>query len=853
MTRTVLNWAVLGVLALAAIAASAGTALAAAAPTLATGTNTPEADGVHLRGYVTPEGSAVTSCEFRYGLTSSYGQSAPCVGLIGSGTAPKEVRRTLAGLTPGATYHLQLIATNAEGTTATEDSIFEVPAEEKGESCPNEARRAEQHSTFLSDCRGYEMASPFSKLGSQVMPGSERTRAAADGSAITFSSLGGFADTRGGNIATEYMAVRDGVAGSSGWATHAITPTQPALTVDGALGFIEGVYEGEFSPDLSHGVFFSLGPLAEEPGTSPLHDLYLRDDLRVPGPGSYQLISRSASPVPPPENQRRHEVVFAGSSADFSHLIFESMLPLTSESTASLEPEVPNLFEWENGSVRLVGVIPPPGQTECGPTPLASCEAAPLSWAGPGPNAGGWPVSRPISADGDRVFFSVPFEGCDNGSQQQCGDLYMRVDHSRTVLLNASEKTNGSGSGGADARGDVGAQYWDASVDGGRIFFTSKDALTDDAPENGELKLYRYSVAPDGEGHHLTFVSADRQPIGFGADTGVTAVLGSSSDGSTVYFTTFENQLAPGGPAFVASAAPESVFAWRDGTISFIGSIPNGDLRHNALGVHADDERASRVSADGRFVAFRSSLGTGLTGYNHGSCPGNGTGGGTCFELYIYDSLTHRLSCASCNPTGTAAAADASDVSEPNSGLGASLPGNHLDHALSADGRYLFFSTAEALLPEDTNGVSDAYEYDTETGRVHLLSTGTSPDPSYFLDASESGRDAFVATNQRLVGWDGDPAMDIYDVRIGGGLPEPVSKVVCQGESCRGPASAPPASPRSGTTTFAREGNRTKPPQRPGCRRSSHRSQRPQRRCHSHHSKRHHPRRSKHHKTGGHR
>ena len=43
------------------------------------------------------------------------------------------------------------------------------------------------------------------------------------------------------------------------------------------------------------------------------------------------------------------------------------------------------------------------------------------------------------------------------------------------------------------------------------------------------------------------------------------------------------------------------------------------------------------------------------------------------------------------------------------------------------------------------------------------------PDPSFFADASASGRDAFIFTRSRLVGQDQDELHDVYDVRAGGG------------------------------------------------------------------------------------
>jgi hypothetical protein len=117
----------------------------------------------------------------------------------------------------------------------------------------------------------------------------------------------------------------------------------------------------------------------------------------------------------------------------------------------------------------------------------------------------------------------------------------------------------------------------------------------------------------------------------------------------------------------------------------------------------------------------------------------------------------------------------------------------HLNHSLADDGRRVFFSSGEALVPQDTNGKVDAYEYDAASGTLHLLSSGADPTDSYFMEASRTGDDVFILTRERLVGWDADGGYDIYDTRVGGGVPDPVAHIACTVETCRGPVSAPPA------------------------------------------------------------
>jgi hypothetical protein len=81
-----------------------------------------------LNGTVTPDGSAITSCSFEYGPSSSYGQSVPCLEDVGSGEEPVAVHADLSGLSPGAAYHFRLVASNANGTAEGADQTFTTPA-----------------------------------------------------------------------------------------------------------------------------------------------------------------------------------------------------------------------------------------------------------------------------------------------------------------------------------------------------------------------------------------------------------------------------------------------------------------------------------------------------------------------------------------------------------------------------------------------------------------------------------------------------------------------------------------------------------------------------------------------------
>ena len=83
---------------------------------------------VTLNGTVNPDGSPATAY-FEYGLTTSYGTTAP-VGLDpADGTTAVPVSATLSGLTSGATYHYRLTSANALGASSTADGTFSTPVD----------------------------------------------------------------------------------------------------------------------------------------------------------------------------------------------------------------------------------------------------------------------------------------------------------------------------------------------------------------------------------------------------------------------------------------------------------------------------------------------------------------------------------------------------------------------------------------------------------------------------------------------------------------------------------------------------------------------------------------------------
>jgi hypothetical protein len=663
------------------------------------------------------------------------------------------------------------------------------------EGCSNEALRAEQRSTFLADCRAYEMASPPDKNGVDVLLTTMRMRVAEDGDAVGFAALGGFAETLGVSVAADYVSVRSHAAdpGNSGWSTHGISPVQRALSLGDVLAGHEPLYTGRYSPDLRKGVFFAASPLTDNPMVAGVPNLYRRTDLLTPGAGSYDLLTGcplcdqtgtalngSADTL----SQILFRPVFAGASSDFNHVVFESAQALTEDAPAQPPDCNPakapfsfacgmRLYEWDNGTLHLAGILP-------------DGSAADASFAGQGASKA---VQVPgVVSDGldghVRVFFTQPTDETGRTLSQAAGDLsgeiainrslagnlFMRVDHTVTEQLNLSERST------ADPFAP--ASFLDASSDGTRAFFMTPQALTDDAPAGSGQKIYMYDASkPGADPHNLTLVNKDAEPAD--GTAGAESVIGVSHDGHYLYFIS-NGELVSGGPLFGSW-----IYLWHDGTITRVAPVQAGDSAREqaATGfVWVLDPQQSRVSADGRALLFSSISGEGLTGYDHGNC-GSYLGTG-CRELYVYRADTHSLECASCNPSGAAAQGMATDfLGENTVGGTRSDPPNTLP--LSADGSRVFFSSPDALVPQDVNGRYDAYEYNVTSKTVSLLSSGKNPSDSYFINASPSGNDAFVLTRDRLVGWDRDEGYDLYDVRVDGGFPEPTQEPPCTADSCR--------------------------------------------------------------------
>jgi hypothetical protein len=404
------------------------------------------------------------------------------------------------------------------------------------------------------------------------------------------------------------------------------------------------------------------------------------------------------------------------------------------ESYKQILPDVPGgtsqLYEIVDGTTRLVSVI--------GGAP-ASADAR----LGAGRGATYFAIApdrRAVSADGSHVFFNSG------------GELYARIDGRRTVMLSASRV------GGHEGEPSGGAQFEGAADDGHLVTFTSAAALTDDASAGGGL--YSYDLRDDRL--HLL------------ADAPSFAIndMKTTPDGERIYFQT---ATAIGG---VSGTTGANLWVARtDGSdLHLVGGVDPGD---SALWGHGENYNAVAVSPDSRRVAFASAAN--LTSYDSGGMQ----------QVYVYDAVARKVTCASCPPDGAPATGLAS-LHNPEASI-PTAPRNFTD-----DGR-LFFETPQALVAADDDAKADVYELGPDG--VRLVTPATSVD-AHFIDNSADGSTVFVLTRAGLVRADVDGGnADIYAVRVGGGFPDPPAP--CAGVACRGPESPLPVGPPGAGTTTA--------------------------------------------------
>jgi hypothetical protein len=308
------------------------------------------------------------------------------------------------------------------------------------------------------------------------------------------------------------------------------------------------------------------------------------------------------------------------------------------------------------------------------------------------------------------------------------GPLYLRQDGTTTVPISVSHRPAASST-------PVQAQFIGASPDGRYVEFSTAcgcavDGLTPSAPDGPGL--YRYDVVSGG----MTYLAPDAN-------------------------NTSANVPRPERNAIVFENGAYELYYAQGGTATKIATLD-------------DYAGIVRGSDSGRYYVFATT--TKLTSYDNAGH----------LEVYLYDADTADLSCASCrNDGGTGS----SSVQLAAPATNETILARYKPRVVLDDGT-VFFDTTDPLVGADVNGTRDVYAY--RSGRASLISRGTLPTSSQFVEATPDGSDVFFSTNDQLVDQDKDTIIDMYDARVGGGFSPPnPGPVPCAGSECREAGSGP--------------------------------------------------------------
>jgi len=784
-----------------------------------------QADGTALTlgGEVNPDGVKVSACKFEYGTEAGiYPNTAECArtAQIGEGESAVPVGPEVSGLQPDTQYHFRLVATNANGTNIGEDETFFTST-------------APQIAGESSSSVGSDEAALGAQIGAAGLMTTYRVEygPAAEpgfGSSTTDAGLGN---------AESSMPVTvqlSGLQPNTEYHFRFAATNSLGTTYGAPVVFRTFASSGASSSALPDARFYELVTRSGEDSDAyaPTNNASGRETLETyrmvaasengntlayiadPAPGgngaagngfgNQFLGTRSPggawySRVISPTGLKINSGAYQGFSSDLSVGVASSPpdQPITSEASLNCN----TFYSYTAGDDSFQALFT---KTR---NPEETCNG---------------PAYAGASADGSHIAFEMPTALTPEAPGAEEADLYDSSGGQLNVVNISPE-----GIPVANAAFGSPAETFKSRVvskDGSRMFWTdlnnhdlyvredngtpqAKTALVAEGGEyataNSEGTLAFFTKAGDLYSFDLT----DGQTSDLAHGGEVQGVVGASEDGAYVYFVGKGALKGPAGETLHDSQgeAPqtgdENLYVSHEGSVQFIVRLAEGDnadwqrsvWEEGFGGTGADVFTTAEVAPGGHGLVFESSLN--LTGYDsHGTS-----------EVYIYETNAGKVYCASCSPTGLLPVAGGGMLS---------LPTGHaqLPRWISADASKVFFESAEPLVPQETSGKTEVYEWEREgtggcqrgEGCLHLLSVGAVGQESIFLDASASGDNVFFATRAQLLSEDQSDNTVIYDARVG---TKPVTPPACTGTGCQGVPPAPPIFATPSSVTFNGVGN----------------------------------------------
>jgi hypothetical protein len=723
-----------------------------------------------LGAHINP-GGLKSTYYFEWGITTSYGKRVPATfdRQLGAGGETLVAKEAINSLTSATKYHFRVVASNGKGTIEGGDEVFET-----------------LNSCGMVDGRCYELVSPADKgpvgaAGDVVALGKELTfQAHPTQPAIGYMMAYGLP---GATSSSEviYAAKRS----PTGWSSSQLSA--PALMASGQPGSSLPSKGWGLSTDLDCGVFSSPQPLAPGTPSGPLIDTSA--NLFKRGSDGKWTVITNLEPTNAQTEPGLYAYRLAGMSPQCDRVIFTTKYRYP----GILAPGGWKAYEWSSGVLSPVGMIP--GSVE----PVATSVGAGPGGGGvgDGENTNYW---NAISTDASRVYFTaVSKTGGDTGREA----VFLRENGA--VAKDVSQSKTGTAN-------DDDSIYQVASEDGSRVLFTARKGLATNgssvgpnacASDGSGCDLYEYVVAGDT----LTDLSVD--PDGAGA--GVAGVLGASSDGTRVYFAA-RGQLVPGQGKTEAENLADSTYGiyFSDaGTLKFVTNVPQSFVSNNGLiSSSGSGFWPSRVTPSGKHLLFQA-IG------DVGGFDGNPT-----LTAYLYSADSGELVCISCRRDGKASLAIVGDSPLTRGVETQNVNDPPLTVTDEGGSTRVFFISRDRLAFGAAEGKKSLYQW--EDGQVSFIAD-SEPGIKFdlrFAGASANGSDIYFTTIDKLSWQDTDGKLDVYDARVGGGIPEPpappppcnpLSESSCQGGAT--PVGAAAVVP--GSAAFVGPGNEQAPPTKP--------------------------------------
>jgi hypothetical protein len=704
-----------------------------------------------LSAQIDPSGNA-TRYVFQYITEAAYdanepgerfagaNEAPPGGGVFGEGNEVLSAGAALYGLEPETVYRFRVIATS-HCEPEDEQAVCEAEGEARSfGTFPAEA-------PGLPDSRAYELVSPQQKSGGEVFPlnptisscdeckpgyGGDTfpRQSSPDGEAVVYEGYP-FSYTDGSATFNEYLSRRT----ASGWQT---TSLSPALMSSGSLGY------KAFDARLGNGVLLQSEPALTSEAPSNYHNLYAQPTAT---PGTLTALLGAA---PPNRSTSEFELFYAGASADFSRLFFaanDALTGATSFAPQALDGGRPNnnLYEWAEGELRLVNVLP----TNAATVPGAFFGAKPVNQLNRQNSVSD--LSHAISDDGSRVFWS-----------NAAGQVYVRVNGESTIEIPDP------------------AKFLTASADGLQVLLL------------------------DGHLYDLETDSSTDLTLGRG---GFQGIVGQAEDLSRIYFVDTavltgeaENEFGD-----KAQEGTDNLYAWDNGSVSFVATLLGSDddfIWGGGDWNFPPPQRTAQASPDGRWLAFLSRAP--LTGYDSEgeeevfvySAASGGLLCASCGPLGLAPLGPSRLPLVPSEP------AREDPIAPPRYMLdNGRLYFDSQNSLTPTDSNH----GVEDVYQYEPQGVGSCKR---ASGCISLISAGREPVDSNFLAVDETGSNVFFTSRDQLVLKDRDDLIDLYDAREGGGIASETetSRGECQGEACQQPV-MPPNDPTPGSSTFEGAGN----------------------------------------------